>query len=207
VLILLSVLAALSLGAISPGPSFLFVTRTAVAVSRRHGIAAAFGMGVGASLVCALSMIGVRVLLSQAQWLYVGFKILGGIYLVYLAWRIWRGAAAPMDDTERAPASTKLSRTFFMALATQLSNPKTLVVISGIFAALIPNGAPLWVSLVIPPIDFLMEASWYVFVAVAMSSTRPRMVYMRSKKLIDRMAGAVLGILGARLIFEGASAH
>ena len=42
---LFSILAALTLGAISPGPSFLFVMRTSVALSRRDGIAAAAGMG------------------------------------------------------------------------------------------------------------------------------------------------------------------
>ncbi|HXS06801.1 MAG TPA: hypothetical protein VN723_08435 [Rhizomicrobium sp.] len=34
---LFSILAAQALGAISPGPSFLFVTRTSVAMSRKDG--------------------------------------------------------------------------------------------------------------------------------------------------------------------------
>ena len=204
VVILTSVLVALFLGAVSPGPSFLFVMRTAVAISRRHGIAAALGMGLGASMVSTLSLIGVRVLLTQAQWLYMGFKILGGVYLIYLAWRLWRGAKAPAtEDSEIVVSKVGISRTFLMALATQLSNPKTLLVISGIFAALIPNGAPLWVSLSIPPLDFLIEAGWYIFVALAMSSTRPRLIYLRSRSMIDRTAGAVLGLLGTRLILEG----
>jgi threonine/homoserine/homoserine lactone efflux protein len=38
---LFSILDALALGAINPGPSFLFVTRAAVAVSRPAGIVAA----------------------------------------------------------------------------------------------------------------------------------------------------------------------
>ncbi len=88
---LFSILGALVLGAISPGPSFLFVARTAVAASRRSGIASAAGMGLGASIVCALALLGVRTVLAQAQWLYVTFKLLGGIYLCYLAWRLWRG--------------------------------------------------------------------------------------------------------------------
>ena len=204
VVILTSVLAALFLGAVSPGPSFLFVMRTAVAVSRRHGIAAALGMGLGASIVCTLSLIGVRVLLTQAQWLYVGFKVLGGVYLIYLAWRLWRGAKTPAADSmELAGVPGGIGRTFLMALATQLSNPKTLLVISGIFAALIPTGAPRWLSLSIPPLDFLIEAGWYIFVALAMSCTRPRLMYLRARPLIDRAAGAVLGVLGTRLIFEG----
>src|SRR5580692_5676953 len=104
---LLSILGALILGCISPGPSFVFVTRTAIAVSRRDGLAAALGMGLGAATVCTLSLLGVRVLLSQAQGLYVGFKVLGGAYLVYLAWRVWRGARAPaVSAKQTTPNST-----------------------------------------------------------------------------------------------------
>ena len=93
VLSLFSILAALTLGAISPGPSFLFVTRTSVALSRRDGIAAALGMGLGAAFLCALALIGLRAVIAQVEWVYIGFKVLGGAYLLYLAWRLWRGAA------------------------------------------------------------------------------------------------------------------
>ena len=107
---LLSILGALVLGAISPGPSFLFVTRTAVAVSRRAGVAAAAGMGLGASTVCLLALIGVRAVLAEAEWLYIGFKLLGGAYLCYLAWRVWLGAKARVVvriRSERAAADYK----------------------------------------------------------------------------------------------------
>src|SRR5260221_9452509 len=92
---LLSILGALVLGAISPGPSFLFVTRTAVAVSRRAGLAAAAGMGLGASAVCLLALVGVRAVFAEAEWLYISFKGLGGAYLCFLAGGVWVGAKGP----------------------------------------------------------------------------------------------------------------
>lgn len=205
---LFSLLTALTLGAISPGPSFLFVMRTSVAVSRRDGLAAALGMGVGAATITTLALVGVRVLIAQVAWLYVAFKLLGGAYLVYLAWRIWqstRKPAAALSDETPAPKIVRGPlRSFLLALATQFSNPKTVIVISGIFAALLPAHVPTWMYIVIPPVDFLIEASWYSFVAVAMSSSGPRNVYLRAQTWIDRAAGCVLGALGLRLIFEGA---
>jgi threonine/homoserine/homoserine lactone efflux protein len=208
VLSLFSILAALALGAISPGPSFLFVTRTSVALSRRDGIAAALGMGLGAAFLCALALIGLRAVIAQVEWVYIGFKVLGGAYLLTLAWRLWRGAApsagaSPQQmQTERPRRG--LARIFLLALATQLSNPKTVVVISGIFAALLPAHVPAWMLLAIPPIQFVIESSWYAFVAMVMSSPAPRSVYLRAQTWIDRAAGCVLGALGLRLILEGA---
>jgi threonine/homoserine/homoserine lactone efflux protein len=207
VISLFSILGALILGAISPGPSFLFVARTAVAVSRRSGIASAAGMGLGASIVCTLALLGVRAVLAQAEWLYVTFKLLGGTYLCFLAWRLWRGGKAAVPESVEAfrpSAKAGVRRSFWLALATQLSNPKTLIVISGIFAALLPSRIPGWMYWTIPLIDLILETSWYVFVAVALSSTVPRQLYLRASSTIDRAAGCVLGALGLRLVFEGA---
>jgi threonine/homoserine/homoserine lactone efflux protein len=204
---LFSILGALFLGAISPGPSFLFVARTAVAVSRQSGIASAAGMGLGASIVCALALLGVRAVLAQAEWLYVTFKLLGGIYLCYLAWRLWRGSkvgAAIPAEAAQAPTKAGVIRSFWLALATQLSNPKTLIVISGILAALLPSHIPAWMYWTIPLIDLILETSWYIFVATALSSRVPRRVYLGARTTIDRAAGCVLGVLGLRLIFESA---
>jgi threonine/homoserine/homoserine lactone efflux protein len=202
---LFSILAAQALGAISPGPSFLFVVRTSVAISRKDGLAAAAGMGLGAAIVTALALVGVRAVIAQVEWLYIGFKLLGGAYLVYLAFRLWQGSMTKSSHTEYgAPPVPRrgVGRSFLMALATQLSNPKTLVVISGIYAALLPTHVPLWMYLAIPPIDFMMEGGWYAFVAVAMSSSRPRAVYLGAQGWIDRAAGTLLGVLGLRLIYE-----
>jgi threonine/homoserine/homoserine lactone efflux protein len=207
---LFSIFGALALGAISPGPSFLFVARTAVAVSRRSGIASAAGMGLGASIICTLALLGVRAVLAQAEWLYVTFKLLGGVYLCYLAWRLWRAgqggqvAAAVPAETLPPPANAGISRSFWLALATQLSNPKTLIVISGIFAALLPSRIPGWMYWTIPLVDIVLETSWYIFVAVALSSRGPRLVYLSARSTIDRAAGCVLAVLGVRLIFESA---
>jgi threonine/homoserine/homoserine lactone efflux protein len=203
----LSILGALILGAISPGPSFVFVARTAVAVSRRSGVASAIGMGLGASIVCTLALVGVRAVFAQAEWLYICFKLLGGIYLCSLAWRLWhggKGEAAEAAETLAAPTKTGFMRSLWLALATQLSNPKTLIVISGIFAALLPSRVPAWMYWTIPLVDLIVETSWYAFVAVALSSRVPRQIYLGAKGRIDRAAGCVLGVLGLRLIYDGA---
>jgi len=44
---LASVLGALLIGAISPGPSFVLVARTSMAASRIDGLFSAIGMGIG----------------------------------------------------------------------------------------------------------------------------------------------------------------
>jgi threonine/homoserine/homoserine lactone efflux protein len=209
VLALLSITGAMIVGAISPGPSFVFVVRTSLATSRRDGIAAAFGMGVGAVTLATLALLGVRALLVNVDWAYAGFKIIGGLYLLYLAYGLWRGAKAPLAETEELSmrGRTGILRSFGLALATQLSNPKAVVIIGSIFAALLPAHVPTWMYLAIPPIIMTTETTWYTLVALVVSSEKPRAAYARSKAWIDRLAGTVMGALGLRLIAElGSSA-
>ena len=105
-----SILTALTLGAISPGPSFLFVMRTSVAVSRRDGLLAAAGMGLGAATITTLALVGVRAIIAQVAWLYLAFKLLGGAYLVFLAWRIWQSTAKPAAALHQRSACPKQPR-------------------------------------------------------------------------------------------------
>jgi threonine/homoserine/homoserine lactone efflux protein len=202
---LLAILGTLAIGAMSPGPSFVLVVRTAVAQSRRDGLATALGMGVGGVIFAGLALAGLQTLLARAAWLYVGLKIAGGLYLIYLGVMLWRAARQPLAmGTAGEAASGRLGKSFLLGLGTQISNPKTAVVYGSIFAALLPAQPAAWLILALPPLVFAVEAGWYIIVALLFSSTRPRDVYLRSKRWIDRLAGAVLGALGLRLIVEAA---
>jgi threonine/homoserine/homoserine lactone efflux protein len=199
----LSILGALTLGAMSPGPSFVFVVRTSLALSRRDGVAAALGMGVGGVIFAALALLGLQAVLAKTSWLYAALRLAGGLYLLYLAFRLWGSAAEPIvvpsSADRRAPGPL---RSFGLGLATQLSNPKTAIVYGSIFAALLPPAPPPWLFVALPPAVMLIETGWYTIVAAAFSSEHPRAAYLRGKRWIDRAAGAVIGALGLRLVIE-----
>lgn len=194
------------MGVISPGPSFVLVARTAIAVSRRDGLAAAVGMGLGGVFFGALALAGLTAVLATVEWLYLGLRLLGGTYLLYLGLVIWRGAKEPIVIAQAAGGARNPWRSFVVALTTQVSNPKAAIIYASVFAALLPPALPGWIYLVLPPLIFLIEASWYAVVALLFSAERPRAAYLRSKLWIDRLAGAVMGLLGLRLIAETARA-
>jgi len=196
-----SILLAILIGAMSPGPSFVLVVRNAIGLSRRDGIATALGMGVGGSLFSTAALAGLYSLLAAVSWLYLTLKILGGVYLIYLAFKIWRAAGAALAlDSPAAKTARGLARSFWRGVATQLSNPKTAIVYGSIFAALLPQHPPWWCSLVLPPLVFTVESSWYIVVALCFSSQAPRNLYLRAKAGVDRLAAGVIAALGLQLI-------
>lgn len=197
---IITILAALLLGAMSPGPSFVIVARNAIGLSRGDGLATALGMGIGGVFFSGIALLGLYTLLATVEWLYVSLKVAGGLYLIYLAVKIWRGAAQPLAFDAAQHTAANPRRSFWIGLSTQLSNPKTAVYYGSIFAALLPQHPPLWSYFALPPAIFAIEAGWYTVVALCFSSRRPRDIYLRGKKWIDRVAATAVAALGLRLI-------
>ncbi|MBN3791771.1 LysE family translocator [Burkholderia sp. Ac-20353] len=195
------ILVALWLGAMIPGPSFVLVARNSIGLSRRDGLATALGMGAGGIFFGGIALAGLYTLLQAVEWLYIGLKVAGGAYLIYMASKIWRGASQPIavDDPLAAPGGSA-RKSFWTGLTTQLSNPKTAIWYGSIFAALLPQHPPLWCYLVLPPLVFAVEFGWYTIVALCFSSRRPRELYLRAKKWVDRIAAGAITALGVRLI-------
>jgi threonine/homoserine/homoserine lactone efflux protein len=203
----LAILVALFLGAMIPGPSFVVVARNAIGLSRGDGLATALGMGVGGIFFGSIALAGLYTLLQAVEWLYIGLKIAGGAYLIFVASKIWRGAARPiaMDNTLEIPSGNR-RRSFWMGLTTQLSNPKTAIWYGSIFAALLPQHPPVWCYFVLPPLVFTVECGWYTLVALGFSSRGPREMYFRARKWIDRIAAGAIAALGLRLILAAPKA-
>jgi threonine/homoserine/homoserine lactone efflux protein len=198
-----AVLAAIGIGAISPGPSLVLVARTAIAISRRDGLATALGMGIGGLVFASAALLGLHVVLTNVPWAYLAIKIAGAAYLLYLAVCLWKGARDPIAASDvRADDAHGLLRSFVFGLATQLSNPKTAIWYASIFTAFLSPEQPRGLAIVILPMIFMIEAGWYALVAVAFSSAGPRRGYLRLKPWIDRTAGSVMGLLGLKLIWD-----
>jgi len=200
---LLGIAGAMIVGAMSPGPSFVMVARTAVSASRGDGLAAALGMGAGGIVFAVAALVGLQAAFLAVPALYLGVKLLGGAYLVYLGIRIWRGAREPLAvSQEEGPPGTRGNgwRAFLLGMGTQISNPKTAVVYASIFAAFLPREVPLALALAVPAVIFCIETGWYSIVALALSSAAPRSAYLRYKAWIDRAAGGVMVLLGIKLL-------
>jgi threonine/homoserine/homoserine lactone efflux protein len=201
---LLAILAALCIGVISPGPSFIMVARTAASSSRRAGLAAALGMGMGGVLFAVAALLGLRGALLAMPSLYVVLKVAGGGYLCWLGFRIWTSANQSLALQPAAPRRVARDQSFFAAgFATQVSNPKTAIVYAGVFASFLPDQAQsLAFDLALPAAVFAIETSWYALVALLLSAHAPRTAYLRSKRWIDRVAGALMAGLGLKLLLS-----
>ncbi|HFF8971649.1 MULTISPECIES: LysE family translocator [Serratia] len=202
VLSIISITGAIALGAMSPGQSFILVARTAVASSRGDGMAVALGMGVGCFVFALLALLGLQSLLLALPWLYGTLKLLGGAYLIYLAFNMLRGANRPLNVDGVGGQPLGWRKAFTTGLLTQLGNPNTAIVFASVFAALLSHAIAPWMYVALPLIALAVDVAWYAFVAFVLSSPRPRRIYLRFKAWFDRLSGGVLALLGIKLMLS-----
>ena len=201
---LISITAVLALGTLSPGPSFVLVARNAVSFSRGHGFATTLGMGTGGFIYSMAAMLGLHVLFSTVPLIFSLLKIIGGLYLIYLAFRIICSARKPFARViKNETVRRSLLQAYTFGLFTQLSNPKTALVFAGVFSALLPKHIPSSFYIIIPLLAFCIDAAWYSFVTFVLSSELPKNTFLRYKVVFDGTAGCILGLLGLKLIFSG----
>jgi threonine/homoserine/homoserine lactone efflux protein len=189
------------LAAMSPGPSFITVSRTALGSGRAAGLASALACGLGVLPWAIGAMLGIVIVFKQAPWLYAALKAVGGLYLIYLAVMLWRYAASPVALVGSGAPQT-LGQAFAQTFLTQVTNPKVAVFFSAIFVSVLPPDPPLWMAAAILGIVFSNETAWYSIVALGLSAARPRALYLRLKSVLDCAMAALLGALGVKLLAD-----
>ena len=199
--ILGSIALALILGAMSPGPTFIYVAKNSIAISRKHGLFTALGTGTGAALFGLLAVMGLQALLLAVPSAYLALKICGGLYLLWLAYKIIKHAKEPVASIDNGAQLMSYRRAYVTGFITQVSNPKIAIILASIFTALLPKEIPTYYYFVLPILCFFIDAGWCSLVAVALSAEKPRRIYLKFKVIFDRGAGVVMTVLGLKLLF------
>jgi len=189
------------LAVISPGPSFLITAQTAVARSRLDGMKIALGLGGGTLVWSTAALLGLNVIFRLHHWLFVGMKVAGALFLLWIAIQIFRHAKAPIEMSEGNGAAARRNP-FVRGFLTQISNPKVAVFFGSIFVAMLPQSVPAWMILALIAIVTLNEIVWYTLVALCFGSGPVRRFYLDAKKWIDRVTGLFLGALSLRILWE-----
>jgi threonine/homoserine/homoserine lactone efflux protein len=202
-LTLLSIGAIQLLAVISPGPSFLITARTAVAQSRADGLKVALGLGAGTVIWSSAALLGLNAVFHAVPVLFMAMKVAGALFLLYIAFMIFRHAAEPLKIDG---SGERLANPFLKGFLTQIANPKVAVFFGSIFIAMLPAQVPPWMVLALIAIVTINEVCWYSVVALFFGAGPVRSFYLRAKAWIDRVTGLFLGALGLRMLWSARDA-
>lgn len=143
-----------------PGPNSLYCLSVASANGVRAGYQAVWGIILGDGILMVLAVVGVGALLKLYPTLFVALKMIGGLYLAYIAIKMLMGAyktaiANPQNNianehNAKTQNPTQISQNtnskkfpyFYRSLTLSLTNPKAILFFLSFFIAFVDPNYP-----------------------------------------------------------------
>ena len=122
-----------------PGTGVLYTITTGLTLKWRASLAAAIGCTLGIVPHILASILGVSALLNMSAQVFSLLKWAGSIYLLYLAWNMWREAGTLEVHTKST--ETGISKIIIKAIAINLLNPKLTIFFFAFLPLFIANNS------------------------------------------------------------------
>jgi threonine/homoserine/homoserine lactone efflux protein len=194
---------------LSPGLNFVLITQSAASRTRQHSVSIALGVSTGSMVWACLAAAGLGAVLARFEILRLGIYAVGGVYLLYTAWKLWpsrryqQPTSVPAYDAapDRTPSKfPHLVRAYWHGLLTNMTNPKPLVFYTTVFAGLFTPNLMLWVKCASVLTIFTLSLSWHMVLATVFSSPRIQRHYAMASVWINRLSSGVLLAFGVHLL-------
>ncbi|MGE6386373.1 LysE family translocator [Pseudomonas sp. NPDC078416] len=202
---LLLVYTAYIVGAASPGPSNMRIMGVAMHRGRRPALILAAGVISGSFFWGSMAATGVSAVMTQYAEALTLLKILGGAYLLFLAFKAARSALTSTEKVEREIADApSLSgwRLYQRGLLMHLTNPKALLGwVATMTLGLGAEATPQTVATILAGCAVL---SVTIFCGYAMVfSTAPMIrAYRRARRWIEGTLTLVYATAGLKLLYS-----
>jgi threonine/homoserine/homoserine lactone efflux protein len=111
---------------VTPGPDMSLMLAKTMQGGRKAGMASMLGASAGCLVHSFAAALGLSAIIAASATLFTAMKIIGALYLLWLAYdAIRHGSTLRVGAETGTPPS--ISRTFWMAVGTNLTNPKVVL--------------------------------------------------------------------------------
>ena len=183
-----------------PGPNNVLSMNNAT----RFGFRPAFFAGSGRLLAFAgmivLAALGLAAVLATSALFFLVLKVVGGLYLMWIAFSIWRSPVTDMSlqDGLGAASIRRLTVQEFVCAA---SNPKAILIFTAVFPQFLNTSSALLPQFLIMGCTFLVfELATIALYAYAGQHLRKALSSAKGQRRFNRFSGGVLGAIGLALL-------
>ncbi|HWM05035.1 MAG TPA: LysE family translocator [Actinophytocola sp.] len=202
---LLALAGVILLAAMSPGPDFVIVTRSAMLAGRRAGMACAAGIAAGVFGWAIVTALGIAGLLAASAVAFTVVKLAGAAYLVLLGVRALLAARRGGYDTPETaggrPPPGALAA-FRQGVVTNLLNPKVAVFFTALLPQFLPVSASAADHLLLAGVAAAVSLAWFVVLTNVVSALRRFLTAERVRRTIDAVMGTLLVAIGVRIAIQ-----
>lgn len=187
----------------SPGADFAVVLKNTLRAGKTAGVATAVGVGCGISLHVVYTLFGVALILTQSPSLFTAVKMVGGAYLLWIAWQAFQARPKPAgqpDSVDRLVMSHP--QAFRQGFLTNVFNPKVTLFFLVLFTTIVSQSTPLWTQGLYGLWIVVYTMLWFIFVAWTFSRRLVLNWYQSHGHYFDWSMGLFLTFIALKLFIE-----
>ncbi|KEA62990.1 Transporter, LysE family [Marinobacterium lacunae] len=201
---LLAYAAALSIAAVIPGPGIAALVGQSLGAGLRASMFFLAGIALGDLVYLSLAVAGLAAIAQLFAGAFLIVKVLGGLYLIYLAYKFWTSEAGltRVNDVK----NRRGLKAFLAGFAVTLGNPKTVV----FYLALLPTvldltavGLSQWSALCLLTITVIFAT----LAPYAILAYKAQGLMSQSGTLVrlNRIAAGIIGGAGVLILGQAAT--
>lgn len=186
----------------TPGPDIIYVLTRGVAQGRSAALAAAMGFSLGNIGHTLLAVFGLSAILASSALAFTLVKVAGGIYLLYLGFKLWTADPALVLSGHGEDKTARII--FRQSILANLLNPKVAIFFLAFFPQFVrpDQGHPAMQMMILGLTFVVLTMLGFGLVALGAGALNSRLAARPSLSAwLHKGAGAILMLLGLRLIW------
>ena len=185
---------------LAPGPNNVLLLNNTTRFGFRTATLAGTGRLWAFAILILLASLGLATVLAASVTYITALKIIGGLYLIWLASKLWRSPVANAHDA-RSIAAPSMRRLMLQEFICAISNPKAILIFTAIFPQFLDVHQPLAMQFIIMGTTFIV-LEWVTIAIYAYIGLHLRKVLQtaRGQRNFNRASGGLLGAVGLALL-------
>lgn len=187
----------------TPGPNNLLAMNNARCYGFQPALVASFGRIAAFAVMIALTASGLAVILYASEKVFLAIKLVGAMYLFWIAFQLWRSTSSPVNDIE---TDKKVKALLQQEFALAAGNPKAILTFTAFLPQFFGPSAPINQQF------FILGLTFLVLEVVAISMCALFGIYLRQwfskpkmARWFNRGCAVVLGVSGGNLLMMNRS--
>ena len=187
------------LGAMSPGPSMAVVIHNAIFKGRYNGILTSIGHGLGIAIYATFAVLGLGLIIETNIIIFNILKSLSIIYLIFIGMKSILNKEKL--NLEKKDIKEK-TISFLQGFSISILNPKILVWFIAIYSQFMSVNNELIFNIYLVSIAGIVDAFWYIFLTLAVTSASVLTFFQTKILLIKKMQGFLFVAIGLLLLAD-----
>ena len=178
-----------------PGTGVIYTITTGLTLKWRASIAAAIGCTLGIVPHILASILGLSALLNMSAQVFSALKIAGAMYLLYLAWNMWREAGTL--EINKKSAETSATQIVIKAITINLLNPKLTIFFFAFLPLFVSKNSSFPTMEMIMLSTVFMGITFLIFALYGILASGISAYLINSSKAVKRLQQAFAVVLAA----------